>query len=183
VSPKPKSLIPDAMVVICLHELGLWESFCRRVTVIVPSIVVHESVFYRDGATGKHARIDLEAQVLAGDIQQESATLAEMDEFRRQFDAVMVENLHDGEIESLTLLSLGRVVGCVLCSADRAAVKALALVGMKDKGISLERAFHELGMPGARRLEPQYSEERFAQWLAEALVDRMQGRGLARRPF
>ncbi len=171
------------MVVIHLHELGLWESFCRQVTVVVPSIVVHESRFYIDSATGERVTIDLEAQVLAGDIQEASATLQEMAEFRRQFDVVMVENLHDGEIESLTLLSLGRVVDCVLCSADRAAVKALALVGMKDKGISLERAFHQLGMPGAGRLESQYSEERFAQWVAEALVDRMQGRGLVRRPF
>jgi hypothetical protein len=171
------------MVVIVLQELGLWESLCRHVTVVVPSIILHEVCFYTDRATGGRVHIDLTAQALAGAIREESATGEEMDEFARQFDAVMVENLHAGEIEALTLLFKGKVADCRLCSADRAAVKALALVGMKNKGVSLEKALHELGVPGSRRLKPQYSQERFEEWLREASVDRIQGRGLVRRPF
>lgn len=51
-SPKPKSLIPDAMVVIRPHELGLWAGFCGRVGAVVPSIVVNAS---RLAAHGEHA--------------------------------------------------------------------------------------------------------------------------------
>ena len=182
-STKLKSLIPDAMVIIRLHELGLWERLCERTTVIVPSTIVHESRFYIDPDTGGRIEIDLEAQLVAGRITQEAADADEVEAFMRQFDPVMIENLHEGEVEALTLLFQGRAADSKLCSADQAAVKALVLVGMKQKGISLEHVLRETGLPGAGRIGVQYSAACFAQWVREAALDRLQGRGLARRPF
>jgi hypothetical protein len=170
------------MVVIRLHELGLWEDFCRQVTVVVPSIVVHESRFYV-APSGDRMNINLEAQVQAGQIEEAAASIDEMDGFVRRFDAIMTENLHKGELEALVLLFSGQLANCWLCSADQAAVKALVLVGLKSKGISLERVLHHIGLPGGRRLGEQYSQQRFEQWAEEAALDRMQGRGLVRWPF
>jgi hypothetical protein len=181
-SPKPKSLIPDTMVVIRLHELGLWEDFCRQVTVVVPSIIVHESRFYI-APSGDRVDINLETQVEAGQVVEAAASIDQMDGFMRRFDAIMTENLHKGEIEALVLLFSGQLPDCWLCSADQAAVKALVLVGLKSKGISLEKMLHDMGLPGGRRLGEQYSQQRFEQWAEEAALDRIQGRGLVRRPF
>jgi len=182
-SPKPKSLIPDTMVVICLHELGLWDRLCSLLQVVVPSTVLGESIYFEDPETNERHGIDLRQQVAGGIITEESATVEEVQEFQQHFDAVMLKGLHDGEVEALTLLWKDRVPGCFLCSADQAAVKALVLVGMRQKGISLEQLLHEVGLRGGKSLGPQYLQERFEQWVEEAKVDRIEGRGLARWPF
>lgn len=180
-SLKPKSLIPDAMVVIVLHELGIWDSFCQHVTVVVPSIIVHECQFYIDPAAGEREEIHLDEQVRAGKILEATATFDQMAEFGARFDALMLSELHGGEVEALTLLLLDRVSDCWLCTADRAAVKALVMVGLKERGISLEEALQVLGVHRPRRLEEQYTKVSFERWIREAAQDRIQGRGPASR--
>jgi len=182
-STQLKSLIPDAMVIIRLHEMGLWEELCDQTAVVVPSTIVHESVFYVEPSSRERVEIELESQVLEGEISQVTATAEDMAQFMTQFDAVMVENLHPGEVEALTLMHKGRVTDALFCSADQAAVKALVLVGMNDRGISLEDALKATGLRGAGRVGEQYCRARFTQWVREAVLDRLQGRGLARDPF
>ena len=181
-STKLKSLIPDAVTIICLHELGLWEKLCACTRVVVPSVIVHQAQFYKDPVSGERVEINLEAQVLAGQISQEAVDVEETAEFMYHINAVMTESLHPGEIEALTLLFKNRVPDCKFCSADQAAVKALVLVGMKDKGLSLEKVLEHTGLR-RKSLKAQYSERRFQDWVRQAEIDRIQGTGLARCPF
>jgi len=97
-STKLKSLLPDAMTVIHLHEIDLWDGLCSRTEIIVPST-----------STEWRINIDLPAQIQAGKITEVAASLADIQDFLAQLDSVTRESLHDGEIEALAFLFKNQV--------------------------------------------------------------------------
>lgn len=176
-SPKLKSLIPDADAIIHLHELGLWSRLCNRTRVLVPSIVAREVKYYRDLQTGERVPIDLQQQRDQQAITEVTATAIEVAQFLAQFDAVLSDELHEGELEALTCLAIHAGQDCRFCTADKAAIRALVLAGMAEKGISLEKALRWVGHT-VPELRHQHSEARFRALLKEASVQRIQGTGL-----
>jgi len=171
------------MTVIHLHELDLWDGLCSRTEIVVPSIIAHgEALYYENPSTGWCVNIDLPGQIQAGEITEVAASLTDMQDFLAQLDSVTRASLHSGEIEALALLFKNQVEECRLCSADRAAVTALVLVGMKEKGISLEMALKLTGLSSSRLLH-HYTEEVYRHWVREAEIQRIQGTGLAKDPL
>jgi len=182
-STKPHYLMPDAMTVIHLHEIRLWVQVCGRIGIVVPSIIVHrEAYYYVDPETDEYRNFDLLMEVAEKRITQRAAPVADMSEFLDHFDSSVRPDLHEGELEALTLLWKGVVQDCRLCSADRTAVTALVLMGMKELGMSLETALQQIGL-SSNRIKPQFSEERFQQWVTAAEQRRMLGQGLVKDPF
>jgi hypothetical protein len=178
-----RSLIPDAGAVIQLHKLGLWDKVCSRIGIIVPSIIAHQEViYYIDPDTEDLINIDLQVDVAEGRITEVAASLADMEEFLDQFDSVVKADLHEGEVEALTLLWKQQVQDCSFCAGDEIAVKALVLLKMSDKGISLEKALQQIGLTTSR-LDPQFRDECFQQWVEEAKLQRVYGQGLAQDPL
>ena len=177
-SPKLKSLIPDADAIIHLHELGLWGRLCKRTEVLVPSVVAREVEYYRDLQTGEWVLIDLKQQCDQQGITEITATAIEVAQFLAQFDVVLSDELHEGELEALTCLAIHADQDCRFCTADKAAIRALVLAGMAEKGISLEKALRWVGL-AVPELHHQHSEARFRALLKEASIQRIQGTGLA----
>ena len=174
---KLKSLLPDAMVIIALHEFGLWADMCKRTDVIVPSVITHETRFFIDPYARERVEIDLRAQVTSGEIQEAEAESLDMMDFLSNFDSVVADELHPGELEALTLLYKGQLTDCRFCSADQTAVKALVLAGLEQGGVSLEDALKEAQLGKGMRLPRQYRETCFQRWVREARIARIQGIG------
>jgi len=165
-------LMPDAMIIIALHEMNIWESFCSSCRVLVPSIVAVESEFFHD-ADGWGLPIHLEDQV-----SREEASLLDMETLKSRFDQVLAERIHAGELEALTLFYNGSVTkDCLLCTSDRAVLYALVCLDLSNRAISLESALDKIGL--RQTLEHQYTEDWFQDILREARIRRIQGTGLA----
>ena len=82
--------------------------------------------------------------------------------------------LDAGEAEALAIL-LNDPRSLTYCTADAAAARAIALLNLTEKGVSLEVALESCGM--RRGLDRQYSERRFRELLHEGFTMRLQGPG------
>ena len=92
------------------------------------------------------------------------------------FDSPMRSALHSGEIEAPAVMHLKRETdGLFFCTGDAKAIKALVLMGLRDKGVSLENLLSKAGF--TKKLPQHFSEIRFQQLIERASANRIQGIG------
>ncbi|MBW1920936.1 MAG: hypothetical protein JRI81_12040, partial [Deltaproteobacteria bacterium] len=86
--------------------------------------------------------------------------------------------LHAGETEALALMISGRAEteSALFCTADGAAIRALALLGKREYGISLQSLLTKVGLQ--KPLEEQFGEQFFKRHLDRGAQDRITGIGL-----
>jgi hypothetical protein len=172
-------VLVDAMVVIKLHELGAWEQLTERCQVAASAIIVHdEALFHSRDQLGFAQKIDLPADVARGRIVELAATAQEMVDCRSRFDSVLASNLHDGEVECLALLLNVDNEAYVFCTADRAALYAMSLLGLGERCVSLESLLKSVGLQ--KVLPSLYTEEWLKGALSKGAEGRMYGRGFSR---
>lgn len=177
---KQTYLLLDADVVIETYTLGIWQTLIERCKVLLPSIVVHdEALFFQRDINGIPQEINLPMLVDADKVIEVAATTEEIIAFRALFDRVFIETLHDGEVEALALLNVGKVFGGLFCTGDARAIQALAMAGMSERGISLETLLKSIGL--SRRLRKQFTGRFFKQNLVTGQMNRITGQGLAPR--
>jgi len=165
----------DADVIIDLHKLGLWKQITKSHKVSIPSIILRKEVYYYEDENGRH-NIDLEKE--AGETFSElSCSAQELLGFKENFDRVFQEELHDGEKEALALLQ--KQEDLVLCTCDHAAIKAMAMLDLSERGISFENLLKKSGM--SKKLEYKHTEKRFKKILSEGNIMRIQERGLKKK--
>ena len=140
-------LILDAGPIIGLHELGAWKTFLDRYEVVVPQLVLDDEALFhsKDAATGHSEPIALAADVGAGRVLVAAASLTAIFRVASRFsDAI---ELHDGELEALTLLTQDEsYVEHVFCSADGAAIEGACMLGLTDRCTSLEGLLDMVGL-------------------------------------
>ena len=61
----------------------------------------------------------------------------------------------------------------LFCTADAPAVRALALIGRSDGGISFEEVLQRIGY--TKKIEEHFSKGYFDKWLKEGSTDMVQG--------
>ena len=177
---KPKCILLDANVIIVAHELKIWTNLIAKCAIVVPSIVVRdEALFYSRGRHGVHEDINLPKLIAAKQISEVAATADEMATLRKTFDRLFAQQMHSGELEALALLKEDRVPHALYCTGDVPAIKALALLDMSDRGISMEKMLGKFGL--TKPLKPQFTESFFALHLKRGATDRIQGVGLANK--
>jgi hypothetical protein len=166
------------MVVIALHEHGAWNQLTERCQVAVSSIIAYdEAQFHSRDGLGFSKKIDLRGDIAEGRVTELSATATEMAACRAKFDSILAPDLHDGEMECLALLLSDGNDSYSFCTADRAALLALALLGLSERSISLESLLASVGLQKA--LEPQYTDEWLKRNLEKGRESRIYGRGLS----
>ncbi len=163
----------DADVIIDLHRLGVWEQIIKKHTIYVSSIILRREVYFYQDTKGSRHPIDLVKEI-GGKINELSCSAQELLAFKEKFDAVFQEDLHDGEKEALVLLQ--KQEDLMLCTCDHAAIKALALLDLSDKGISFENLLKKSGI--TKQLEYKHTEKRFQKCLSEGSIMKIQERGL-----
>lgn len=159
----------DADVIIDLHRLGVWDQVVKRNQVSIPSIVLREEAFYYDDEQGIRHEIDIIKD--AGTAFQEiSATAVGMRDFIERFDSDVQEELHNGELEALTILQGDRDI--LFCTSDKMAIKAIAIMGSSSQGISLEELLTACGI--SKKLGYKHTKEYFRKYISEGSLIRIQ---------
>ena len=170
----------DANVIIEAHARGVWASLVDRVVLVVPSSVLAEATHYVASETGMRSEIHLEQAVQDGRIREVSATAEQLARLLDQFDLVFVQRMDPGETEALALLLAGELSDCLFCSSDGPAIRALNLLSMPDRGISLEALLRRIGLQ--RHLSRPFDERFFREMQARGAEEFIHGEGLRRQP-
>lgn len=169
----------DANIVVETHSLGVWNALIEAASIALPATVAaREARYYGDHHAGEKIRIQLDNALSAGQIEVAEATGEELQDFLGQFDRVFVEGLDAGEAEALALLAAGHLPCYRFCTGDRPAIQALALIGLSERGTSLEAALKSVGL--TKRLLRQFTDSFFKLCLREGQEMRVQGIGLTR---
>ena len=167
----------DANVIIEAYALDVWNKLLDKIKAVVPSSVVQDEAFYFDKKkSGKRLAIDLNKFIDSGRILEVAATAIELQNLRKIFDDLTLEGLDPGELEALALLNSGRLKGAIFCTADKAAIRALALMGHFESGISMEELLRICGLQ--KPLDLQYKRKFFEEQLAIGNQNRIAGFGL-----
>ena len=172
---KPRCVLLDACIIIEAHALGVWESLIEKVEIVVSSIVAHEeALFYIKGELP--SALDLQTLIIEGKIKEIEATAPEMASLIGNFDASFADVLHPGEIEALALIQLQKTGDAMYCSCDGFALKALAMLGHAEKGISMEALLQSIGR--SKNVKSQFSEKFFQEKIAQGQSNRVTRTGL-----
>lgn len=176
-----KCVLLDANVVIEAHSIGVWQKLLDRCQIMIPSIVVRdEALFYSRETNGIHEDIYLPKLVQDGKIIELTATAEDLHSLYGTFDRVFVEGIDPGEAEALALLKSRKAAEACFCTGDALAIRALAMLGMSEVGISLETLLKRLGLQ--RKLQHfWFTEEFFQENLKRGSIKRVTGEGLADR--
>ena len=167
----------DAVIIIEAHALGIWQKLLHKVQVLVPSTVVRNEAFYFDTKIGKRRKaIQISKSIKAGEITEVAATATELRGLQTIFDYATLQGLDPGELEALALMNSIRIEDALFCTADGAAIRALALMGHSHLGISFAKLLRQVGLQ--RSLDRQYNEDFFRYHLTKGQQDRITGTGL-----
>lgn len=145
------SLLLDADIILSINSRTFWAPFLQQNQIYASSTVVNECI-YPNPITPLIDNGSI--QKLYGEVPVISSIVSEMDTFGIRLD--------DGELESIAIIKGGQYPDLKFCSSDKAAITALSILGIDDKGISLEQAFINCGMRNIPRLlEPKHLHEYF----------------------
>jgi hypothetical protein len=177
---KPKSLLPDANVIIEAYELNVWPTLLRRVSILVPSIIAtDETLFYYPEHQKIPDPINLLSLAESDEITILEATAKEMEDIFSLFDKSFIGQLHEGEAEALALLHFRPNLDHQFCSADAAAIRAFAMVGLSSRAISFERLLASYGLQ--KKLDYQFKERFLKENLKVGQQMRITGQGLSKK--
>lgn len=175
-------LLLDADIVIESHAVGIWQKLVEQCKLILPSTIVHdEALFFQRQINGIPEDINLRSLIEAEKITELSATAEELASLRGLFDRVFIETLHPGETEALALLKAGKAPGTWFCSGDARAIQAIAMIGMPERGISMEALLRRVGL--TKPLRKQFREDFFRKNLRVGQLNRITREGLADKEF
>lgn len=169
-------LLLDACIIIDAYTLGVWDNLVASGEIVAPSIVIHdEAKFYKTENGRESTQIDLPSLVDAHRIQEASATPSEMGDVLQYLDRGTQEGLDPGEIEALAIIMKDRNGEMLFCTADRIAVETVAMLGLSERGVSMESMLDRLGLH--KEVPAKCSEQRFRQYIQNGTTMRLQGRG------
>jgi hypothetical protein len=167
-------LLLDANVVIYLFDLGIWEKLVEKCNVHLSRTVAEQEALFHETEEGR-CPIDLRAQIDSGRITIVDAAIADVAQFRDQFDPTYLDRLDPGETESLIYL-VNATEQYLICSADSIVFKVLAQLGRSEQGVSLEEILNAVGL--GRNLEGMFTKSFRDRWTKIGGQERIQGLGL-----
>ena len=171
---KFKLLLLDANIVIHLFRIGIWDRVVEQCDVHLARTVLNEAHFFLDDQ-GQRCDFDLSPYAQAGSISVFDLEPSDLSAFRNQFDAIYIEQLDDGETESLAYL-LNSPQDFRICSADAIVFRVLGALHRRDQGISLEEVLQQIG--SGRPLSRQFTKAFRDEWTRKGFEEGMRGIGV-----
>lgn len=166
----------DANVISEAHACGAWASLLEQVILIVPSTVLAEATHYIERETGARMEIHLQQAVQQDQIREVSASAEQLAALLGRFDPVFIQRMDRGEAEALAVLLAGELGDCLFCSADGPAIRALNLLTIPERGISLEALLRRAGLQ--RQLTRPFDERFFRKMQTRGAEEFIRGEGL-----
>jgi hypothetical protein len=170
-------LLLDAGPIIKLFELDLWNQVLERCKITITRTVANETVFIGNEEQKEYLPL-LETYEKSGQLTIIDPDISTIKTFFSQFDVLYQPIIHDGEKDSLAFL-FNNSEEYNICSSDGAVFRVLGLLGLQERGVSLEKLLADLGM--SRRLKWEYTEKFRMKYSNEGGADFIQGRGLIKR--
>ena len=162
----------DADVIIDLHRFNIWNQIAIKNKIYISSIILKQEVYFYENYYGARHKIEL-LKDAGSKFSEISISAEELKNFSQQFDRVFQEELHAGEKEALKILQDNNEI--LFCTCDKAAIKAIALLGKREQGISFEKLLKSSGI--TKRLEKKHTEIFFKKYLDEGSIMRIQKTG------
>ncbi len=171
--------LSDANVIIACHELGVWPQLLRVCRVYTTDYIARNEARYFVSRHRGRRSIVLEDDIQSGRLSTVSATVEELKDIHGIFDDLVWRGLDQGELEALAVINAGRVPEAKFCTGDRAAIRALALMGEQGRGISLEAVLTQAGSAHlVPKLQYCFTENCFSRELTDGVLDSVAGKGL-----
>lgn len=167
---KSRLVILDANIVISAFRCGFWSSLIGQYQISLPSIVLHQEVYYYIDVNDQRIPIDLGQYLKSGSIQEVSATPEEIAALEEKVNPSLLERIDDGEKEAIALLLTGNYDGHRYCTSDTRAIKALSALNLGSFGVSLEELLTQIGQ-GKKLPDQSYSKSAFDLKKAQGLQE------------
>lgn len=134
---KSQPILIDAVIVIGAHEQSYWELLCSSYQIAIPATILEDEVFYFQVEDRKQGFAPSQ-WVIDGKIARLEANVEDYDILSRSLTKNFMNSLDPGELEALALLGSKSCKDYLFSTADRAAIKALGVLGLSERGISVE---------------------------------------------
>jgi hypothetical protein len=174
---KPQCVLLDANVVIEAHKSDIWLQLTERYELIPPATIIRTEARYFKTARRIPKPVRVRELVAKGDISELTATAGELAAVHTIFASWFLDTLDPGETEALALLKANKAPEACFCTSDASAIKALAMMGVSERGISTETLLAKVGLK--KNLGRHYTEDSFRMNIRRGQVDKITGDGLA----
>lgn len=165
------SLLPDADVIIRLHELGVWNKFKKVHNVLICDAVEKETMFY-DLPDGSRIYVRFDQDIREGNIHRATPpSTSDLVELHSRLTKMNASGIDPGETELLAVLLADPSITAA-CLIDRAAIRAAVLIGLKVRCISVEMALANIRL--ATKMPSDLTEEQFQNHVSRAETERIQ---------
>lgn len=152
----------DADVVIDLLSLNLFDKLIKNHKIFAGSTVIGEVKSFK--RSNERQSIDLRQKYVEnGLIKELSASAEEIKKVLSKLPKNNRDTIHTGELESLAILA--REHNLIFCSCDATAIRTLPILGLSDRGISVEKLLKISGFTRSD-LQDRHTEEYFKNNLA-----------------
>ena len=133
----------DADVIIDLLSLDVLDNLVNNHKIFAASTVIDEVKYFN--RTHMKISVDLRKNyILSGLIHELSASINELEEIISLLPPDICNTIDDGELESLAILT--RDESLIFCTCDAAAIRILPLLGISNRGISVENLLQSSGL-------------------------------------
>ncbi len=167
---KSKQILTDTVVIINAHENGYWESLCNANHIAVPATIIENEAFYFQSDRGK-VGMNPSEWVKNGKVTRIEADLEDFQSLQSKLNPDILASLDDGELEAIAILLSKRSKETRFTTADRAAIKALGVLGLSYQGISVEELLKNSGINHKGNFHQHFKKKWFQQILAEGLSE------------
>lgn len=170
---KKSRVLVDAVVVIGAHEQRYWEPLCNSYHIALPATILEEEVFYFHCEDGKKG-LSPSTWLAEGKVERLEAGVADHKHLCSKLSANSMKSLDPGELEALALLGSSTYKNYRFTTADRAAIKALGVLGWGERGVSVEELLQKSGAhgPQIKKLPQHFTKKWFQARLHEGVMER-----------
>lgn len=131
--------------------------------------MLHEEAFYFGGPHLKQP-ILLQQALKKKVIQKLEASLEDDYHLQSLFVPHFVSRIDPGEREALALLKNPKFKDFYFCTGDALPIQLLSVLGLSDRGISVEKLLLDIGM--TKKLEKHFTDVWFKQQLTRGFQER-----------
>lgn len=167
---KLKQIVVDTVVIIDAHEYSYWKSLCKAYHIAVPAIVLEKEAFYFQSDRGKIGMNPTE-WLMQNQVTRIEAELEDFETLRKKLSSDFMASLDAGELEALAILMSKSHKDILFTTADKAAIKALGVLGIGSRGISVEELLKNSGINPKERLPLKFTKKWFQQILTEGFSE------------
>ncbi len=169
---KSKDLLVDSVVVIDAHEKGYWKRLCNEHRVFLPGTIIDDELFYFTSDKGKQP-LQVKNWIDQRTITRIDAEITDAAELIKRLSNDFIQTLDPGELEALAILISKKYQHIIFTTADYAAVKALGILSLRLRGVSVEDLLNNLqGLSTKnRKIEHHFTKQWFQKALNEGFTE------------